>query len=243
MTSREILTPEGLRGDGRRAPEIRRVRCKVGVFPHADGSAYFEQGNTKCLVSVYGPHEVTRKSDAVHDKALVRCEFSTATFAAGERRVSKGNRQAVEIGILIASTFDSVIMAHQFPNTQIDIIVQVIQSDGGSLPAAINATTLAIIDAGIPMKDFVVACAASSCEGVVLCDPNYLEASAGGPLMPIALMPKTNKVVLMQMDETLDLDKFQEVLDCATKGCHKMYEVLHPEIQEYVVQLVESRGH
>ena len=106
----------------------------------------------------------------------------------------------------------------------------------GSLPAAINATTLAIIDAGIPMKDFVVACAASSCEGVVLCgelirclpstpmlitqiaDPNYLEASAGGPLMPIALMPKTNKVVLMQMDETLDLVKFQEVLDCATKG-------------------------
>ena len=62
------------------------------------------------------------------------------------------------------------------------------------LAVAINAVTLALIDAGIPMKDFVVACAASFVEGVTLNDPNYNEDRVGGPNLPLALMPKTGKV-------------------------------------------------
>ena len=47
-----------MRVDGRRANELRQIKAKVGVFDHADGSAYFEQGNTKIMASVFGPHEV-----------------------------------------------------------------------------------------------------------------------------------------------------------------------------------------
>jgi len=52
------LSPEGLRIDGRRANELRQIRVKMGVFARADGSCYFEQGNTKVLVAVNGPREV-----------------------------------------------------------------------------------------------------------------------------------------------------------------------------------------
>jgi len=51
-------------------------------------------------------------------------------------------------------------MTSLFPRTQIDIYLQVLQADGGTRCAAINAATLALMDAGIPMKDFVVACSA-----------------------------------------------------------------------------------
>jgi exosome complex component RRP41 len=54
----ELLTPEGLRVDGRRANELRKITAKTSVFSQADGSAYIEQGNTKCLAAVYGPREV-----------------------------------------------------------------------------------------------------------------------------------------------------------------------------------------
>ena len=47
MSKREWVTPEGLRGDGRRARELRRLRVELGVLPHADGSACVEMGNTK----------------------------------------------------------------------------------------------------------------------------------------------------------------------------------------------------
>lgn len=53
-----INNNKGLRIDGRRANELRRVNCKTGILAQADGSAYIEQGNTKCLATVYGPREV-----------------------------------------------------------------------------------------------------------------------------------------------------------------------------------------
>ena len=49
----------GFRVDGRRPNELRKVACKLGVLQQADGSAYLEQGNTRVLASVYGPHDVS----------------------------------------------------------------------------------------------------------------------------------------------------------------------------------------
>lgn len=58
MSGLELLSDQGFRLDGRRPHELRKIQCKMGVFKQADGSAYIEQGNTKALATVYGPHEV-----------------------------------------------------------------------------------------------------------------------------------------------------------------------------------------
>jgi len=58
MSKLEYLSPEGLRLDGRRPGEMRKVRCKMGVLTRPDGSAFFQQGNTQVIASVFGPHEV-----------------------------------------------------------------------------------------------------------------------------------------------------------------------------------------
>lgn len=52
------LQQDGLRIDGRRPKEIRKINIRLGVFGQADGSAYIEQGKTKVLATVYGPHQV-----------------------------------------------------------------------------------------------------------------------------------------------------------------------------------------
>ena len=57
---------------------------------------------------------------------------------------------------LLSQVFEQAIQCHLYPNSQIDITVMVLQTDGGTLCAAINAVTLALMDAGIPMRDFVV---------------------------------------------------------------------------------------
>jgi exosome complex component RRP41 len=58
MSNKELISPEGLRVDGRRANELRQIQIQMGLFARADGSCYYEQGNTKLLVAVYGPREV-----------------------------------------------------------------------------------------------------------------------------------------------------------------------------------------
>lgn len=74
----------------------------------------------------------------------------------------------MEIALIIEQTFESAIMVELMARSQIDIYVQVLQADGGVRCAAINAATLALIDAGIPMKDFVVACSAGFVDGTPL---------------------------------------------------------------------------
>lgn len=66
----------------------------------------------------------------------------------------------------IRQTFEPVILTSQFPKSQIDIYVQVFQHDGGVLQCAINASTMALIDAGIPMTDYVCACSAGCIDRV-----------------------------------------------------------------------------
>ena len=58
MGDRELISYQGLRLDGRRHNELRHIKCKLGVFSQPDGSAYVEQGNTKVLAAIYGPHNV-----------------------------------------------------------------------------------------------------------------------------------------------------------------------------------------
>ena len=71
----EYVSVSGLRVDGRRAAEVRKLRCRFGLFQQVDGSAYFEQGNTKCVAVVFGPQEMAFKSKALHDRAVINCEF------------------------------------------------------------------------------------------------------------------------------------------------------------------------
>jgi hypothetical protein len=67
-------------------------------------------------------------------------------------------RRISEMALMIQETFESCVLLKLFPRSQIDIFVEIIQSDGSALSAAINATTLALIDAGVPLADFICAC-------------------------------------------------------------------------------------
>lgn len=62
MAGLELLSDQGYRVDGRRAGELRKIQARMGVFAQADGSAYIEQGNTKALAVVYGPHEASGRA-------------------------------------------------------------------------------------------------------------------------------------------------------------------------------------
>ena len=75
----ELLSDQGFRVDGRRADELRRLQCRLGVFTQADGSAYVEQGNTKVLAAVYGPHEV-RVFYTFWAQALVKVKYNVIHY-------------------------------------------------------------------------------------------------------------------------------------------------------------------
>lgn len=239
----DYLSPEGLRLDGRRADEIRHVACQLGPLPNADGSSIFKQGNTKVMAAVYGPHEVRKASQILHDRAVIQCDFSMATFSTGQRtQKGKGDRRTTETSMIIKRTFESAVVTTLFPSTEIDIFIYVLEADGGTVSAAINAATLAIIDAGIPIIDFVVSCAAGYFSGTPVLDLNYLEDSAGGPNVPVSILASSRKVTTLQMDSKLSIDVFESVLRLAVVGCDIIHKVMLAAVKEQADRQRRSRG-
>lgn len=147
---------------------------------------------------------------------------------------------------------EAAVLVHLYPKSKIEIVVWILADDGGRLCAAINATTLALVDAGIPMKDLVCACSAGGSSGgddVVLVDLNRREESSQGGqasvYLPCAMMPQRGTVVLAQCEARLPgLDALERVLDAAMDGCRAVFEILQATIREHASILLASRaGH
>lgn len=239
--SRELVSAAGLRGDGRRPREVRRVRASFGALATGDGSAYLEHGLNKVVASVTGPRSVSSRSRQEFDRARITCEVAYAPFARTEHRKTRTrDRRALQVSLTIQKLFEAVVQSHLFPRTQIDIFIQVLQSDGGVVATCINAVTLALCDAGIPCTDFVVACSAGMVDNVSVLDLNFLEASSGGDEVLVALLPATRKVLLAEMKCKMSIEAFEEALQLAQEGCMEIYELLKAAARERVESLVQG---
>jgi len=121
-------------------------------------------------------------------------------------------------------------------------MLQVLQSDGGNYCASVNAATLALIDAGIPMRDYVCACSASFVNDTPIVDISYLEETSGGAELIVATLPKSEQVVFLEMNARLHEDNLSPVLDLAVKGCKDIQDVLDRAVREHVAEAASTSG-
>ncbi|XP_070320530.1 exosome complex component RRP41 isoform X2 [Odocoileus virginianus] len=175
------------------------------------------------------------RARALPDRALVNCQYSSATFSTGERkRRPHGDRKSCEMGLQLRQTFEAAILTQLHPRSQIDIYVQVLQADGGTYAACVNAATLAVLDAGIPMRDFVCACSAGFVDGTALADLSHVEEAAGGPQLALALLPASGQIALLEMDARLHEDHLEQVLEAAARASRDVHTVLDRVVRQHV---------
>ena len=213
------------RVDGREANELRPIRIESGVLPNADGSAYIEMGKNKILVGVFGPEEMHPKHLAKPHKAVLRCRYHMAPFSTDPRRSPAPSRRDTEISMVIRYALEPAIFLERYPRSSINVYAEVLQADGGTRCASINAATVALVDAGIPMRDLVVSCAAGKYDGRVILDLGDYEDKKGEADVPVAYMPKLDKVTLLQMDGVLSGEELEKCIDLAIEGCNQIYEM------------------
>lgn len=194
------------------------------------------------MAAVFGPKEVEQRAQLDPSKAIIRCEYAMATFSTGERRRQrKSDRRSTELSMVIKNTLEQTIILELMPRTQIDVFVQVLQADGGTRCASINAAFLALADAGVPMRDVVAACAAGFLDNTSLLDLNYLEDSAGGPDIVVAFQPGLDKVVLLQSDSKVSIDTFEEVMDLATEGSKAVAAFMKEALVDHVKYMIMTQ--
>ncbi len=220
-----LINAEGLRVDGRRIDELRPIEMKVGVLKQADGSASIRQGKTYIIAAVYGPRELHPRHLTLNDRAYLRVVYRMTTFSVPDRKRPAPSRREKEISMVIANALSPVIFLEEFPKAVIDVFVTVIQADGGTRCAAINAASLALADAGIPMKSLVPSVAVGKAEGQLIVDLGDEEDKYGQGDIPMAILPHTEEIVLLQQDGSFTREEIIEALQMGINSCKYLHEV------------------
>jgi len=218
------LLVDGKRLDGRGLEDLREIKIVARVLNDAEGSAYIEWGKNKILVGIYGPRECIPRHDQSLYRSIIRCRYNMAPFSGAEEHGRSGpSRRSKELSKVIKEAFENVIISENFPKTQIEIFIEVLQSDGGTRCAAVTAAAVALADAGIPMKDLICAVAACKINGVMAIDAGKEEDNFGESDMPIAFSPRTGDMLLFQMDGLLTPDEMSMGVKYAKEAAAKIH--------------------
>jgi len=220
-----LIREDGLRHDGRRPNELRPIKISVGVLNKASGSALVEYGATKILAAVHGPREIPLRHLLLPDRAIIRCRYHMLTFSTHERKSPAPSRREIELSKVIRESLEPVVMTEMFPRTAIDIFIEVINADGGTRTASVTAASLALADAGIPMRDIVVGVAVGKVNNVLVLDIDEVEDMFGEADMPVAVAPSLGMITLLQLNGVLTRDEFVEALKLALEGANQIYRL------------------
>jgi len=222
------------RSDGRKPDEVRPIEIKTGVIKRADGSALFKIGKTIAYAAVYGPRELHPKFLQNPEKGVLRCNYNMMSFSGSGDRVRPGpSRRSREIGLVIQKALMPVLNLEQYPNSVIDIFVELLQTDSGTRCAGICAAAVALADAGIPMKDLIAAVSVGRVNGRIVVDLTKEEEDVEDAVdIPVAILPRKGEVTLLQLDGLLKKEELQEALKLGIIGCRKIYEMQKKVLKE-----------
>src|SRR3989339_2203502 len=217
------------RADGRKFDETRKIEAKVGIIPRADGSAMFRIGNTIAYAAVYGPRNLHPRFLQDPSKGILRCNYNMMPFSSfGERVRPGGSRRSKEISLVTEKALLPVLDLNEYPNSVVDVFIELPQTEAGSRCAGICAASMALADAGLLMKDLVCAVSVGRVDDKLLVDLDYSEeAYEDGPVadIPIAVMPNSNKITLLQTDGLISKDELKKAIEMGKKACKDIYQV------------------
>ncbi|MBN2094903.1 MAG: exosome complex exonuclease Rrp41 [Candidatus Aenigmarchaeota archaeon] len=227
------LIKDGIRWDGRKLEELRPLSAKLKVVENADGSAMFKMGDTIAIASVHGPMEVYPAFLEKADRAILEVNYQMLPFSTDDRMRPGFSRRSVEISSLIKRVFESAIFLEDMPRTKIIVNIDILCADASTRCAAINAASLALATAGIPMKDLVASCAAGKVEDQVVIDVAGKEDTEGEVDLPIAYLPLTEEVLLLQMDGIINRGEFSEMTSKSIEACKQIHDFQKNALMEY----------
>ncbi|XP_021896203.1 exosome complex component RRP41-like [Carica papaya] len=227
---RKNLTPifkdkdlDWVRPDGRGFHQCRPAFFRTGAANAASGSAYAEFGNTKVIVSVFGPRE-SKKAMMYSDTGRLNCNVSYTTFATPVR--GQGSDHKEFSSSVLHKALHGAIILDSFPKTTVDVFALVLESGGGDLPVIISCASLALADAGIMMYDLVTAVSLTCIGKNLIIDPVLEEESHQDGSLMITCMPSRYEVTQLTITGEWSTPKINEGMQLCLDACGKLGEIM-----------------
>ncbi len=229
------MTEKFKRSDGRELDETRKIETKINIIKRADGSAYFAFGNSKAIAAVYGPRQLYPQHLQDPEKGTLRCHYDMLSFSVNERKKPGPNRRSQEISHEITQAIEPAVLLDQFPNTVVDVYIQILEADASTRCAAINAASMAMAAAGIPMKELVASVSVGKLDKTIVIDltqeeENYKikqgkEEVKVATDIATAFLARSGKLSLLHMDGDINAEELKQALEMAKEACKKLVDI------------------
>ena len=165
----------------------------------------------------------------------------------GDWLTGVGTRRTSEMQTTIANAFSSSLFTHLYPHSTISISLHVLAQDGSLLAACLNAATLALIDAGIPMSDYIVACTSGSTSSYTgdsesvdpLLDLNGMEEQEL-PFLTVGTLGAAEKVSVLVMETRVRMERLESMLAVGVDGCKQVREILDQVVRRQGKNILEN---
>ena len=222
--------------DGRKFDELRPIVAKAGVIARADGSGYFKIGKSEAYCAVYGPRNLFPKFKQDPSTGIIRVNYNMMPFSsAGERVRPGGSRRSKEISLVTEKALLPALDLSDFPNAVVDVFIELTQTDAGTRCAGICAASIALADAGLQMKELVAAVGVGKVDDKIVADLNYdEEAYPEGDVadIPVAMLPETGEISLLQMDGPVSRDELRQALQLAREKCKEINRIQQQALKD-----------
>lgn len=230
------MVKEHKRPNGRKLNEVRKMEAKVGIIPNADGSALFAFGKTVAIAAVYGPRKLHPQHMQNPATGILRCTYDLLSFSVADRKRPGPNRRAQEISEVTKWALEPVLDLTEFPNTVVDVFIYILQADAGTRTAGINAASMALAHAGLPMKDLVCSVAVGKNDKTIIADLDKeeedYEEGEGATDLAIAKVANSDAFTLLQMDGKIQPEFFDEAVKLGAEVCKEIYEAQKKALKE-----------
>jgi len=159
------------------------------------------------------------------------------SFSVSDRIRPGLNRRATEIGKITEWALEPVVMLDKYPNMVVDVHIHITQADAGTRCAGINAASMALANAGIPMKDLVTSISMGKLDKTLVVDltkeEEDYEEGEGPTDIPIS-MTKEGKITHLQLDGKISPEQLKEAIDMSKKPCKEIYEIQKKALKEAI---------
>ena len=233
MGAKNKMAEKGLytkRNDGRKMDEVRPMTAKVGIVPSADGSASFDTGGTKAIAVVRGPRTLHPQHMQNPKTGILRVSYGMMPFSVEDRIRPGPSRRSEEISKVSEWALNSVVDLSEFPNTVVDVFIQIPQADAGTRVAGLNAAAMALAHAGIPMKEMISAIGVGKIDKTLVVDLDKYEDSEyhdgeGSTDIPVVITSRSKNVALLQLDGKISISELKQCIENAKTACEKILKV------------------
>lgn len=255
---RYMITVEGIRPDDRKTDEIRPISCEVSVLPRVHGSGLFTRGQTQVMtIATLGSLGDVQILDGLNEMEVQKRymhHYNFPPYSVGETRFMRGpGRREIGHGALAERALEPMIPSEEEFPYSIRLVSEVVASNGSTSQASVCGSTLALLDAGVPIKAPVAGVAMGLMKGkdsvTVLTDIQGMEDFLGD--MDFKVAGTTKGITAIQMDikiAGIDRPILQRALEQARVGrlfiLDKMNAVIskaRPNVSEYAPKIITTK--